>query len=107
MKESNINSRNEEYLITKRGKEILTCDATVKFRERPLAFKLIRNIIQSISLVNLVIAESLAVIVMDTSNWPQLIPDCQKHTRFFFALTTDWHNKGRCEGNNEDMSYLL
>jgi len=61
-------TRNEEYSLIKRGKEILTCDATVRFRERPPAFKLIRNIMQSGSLINLVIAESLALIVMDPSN---------------------------------------
>ena len=68
MKESNIDSRNKEYLLTKRGKENITSNVAVRFRARPPAFKLIRNIMQLGSFVNLVIAESLAVIVMDPSN---------------------------------------
>lgn len=46
----------------------LTCEATVRFRATPPAFKLIRKILQSGSLVNFEIAASLAAMDMDPTN---------------------------------------
>lgn len=46
----------------------LTCEATVRFRATPPAFKLIRKILQSGSLVNLEIAASLAAMDMVPTN---------------------------------------
>ena len=55
-----VHIKNEQWL--------LTCEATVRFRATPPAFKLIRKILQSGSLVNLDIAASLAFMVMDPTN---------------------------------------
>lgn len=46
----------------------LTCEATVRLRATPPAFKLIRNILQSDSLVNLEMAASLAAMDMLPTN---------------------------------------
>jgi hypothetical protein len=48
--------------------ELLTCDAIVRFRATPPAFKLIRKILQSGSSVNLLIAASLADMDMLPTN---------------------------------------
>ena len=48
--------------------DLLTCDATVRLRATPPAFKLMRNILQPGSSVNLVMAASLAFIDIDPSN---------------------------------------
>ena len=61
--------------------EILTCDATVRLRATPPAFKLIRKTLQLGSSVNFFIAVSLAPIDMDPSNWTHCTPDYKKKKR--------------------------
>lgn len=55
---------------------LLTCDATVRLRATPPAFKLIKKILQSGSSLNLFIAASLAAIVILPTNWTHCMPDC-------------------------------
>lgn len=70
---------------TKRSKQtckrrLLTCDATVKLRATPPAFKLMRKILQSGSSVNLLMAASRAANVMLPFNCTQDTPDCNQLT---------------------------
>jgi hypothetical protein len=55
----------------------LTCDATVRLRATPPAFRLIRKILQSGSLVKVFMAFPFSLMFMDPLSWIHLMPDYQ------------------------------
>lgn len=72
--ENNMSILLEQATITL-SYNLLTCEATVRLSATPPAFKLMRKTLQSESSWNLLIALSLAVIVIDPSNRTQVMPD--------------------------------
>jgi hypothetical protein len=53
------------------------CDATVRFRATPPAFRLIRKILQSGSLVNVFMAFPFSLVFMAPLSWTHMMPDYQ------------------------------
>ena len=69
---------------------LLTCEATVRLRATPPAFKLTRKIVTSGSSWNLLIALSLAVKVIDQSKRTKLMPDCNCQSLSEWCPPTTW-----------------